>query len=136
MRITSKWQGGLKFVSANDQGHQTIFDVTDEKGNSDGPTPVQVFLEALATCSAIDIVVVLNKRRLKIDSFKCDVEAKRANEHPKIFTDIRINFIISGDGINDREMRRAINLSRDKLCSLLAIIDKSKTQVSMEYEIV
>lgn len=136
MKAALNWQGGFKFFSYDDQHHQTVFDADPEGGPTAGPVPMNLFLQSLTACGAMDIVFILNKRRLKIDKFNIEVETERADEHPKIFTVIKIKYIISGEGINEREMDRAISLSEDKFCSILAMIDKSKTKVDFEYEIV
>ena len=136
MKVNLKYQGGFKFIGFDEQDHKTIFDADPLGGLTDGPTPMNMFLQSLAGCGAIDIVVILKKRRKVIDKFEVEVEAERREQHPRIFTHIKIKYIISGEGITSKEMDRAVTMSEEKLCSVSAMIDKSNTKLDLEYEIV
>lgn len=136
MKIVSDWQrDGLKFIAENESGVRTIFDVPAEGETGSGPTPMEAYLQAMVTCSAVDIVNILKKRRLKLESLRCEAEAEKAELPPKIFTDIRIKFHVSGDGVTSKEMERAVRLSMDKFCSIKAMVDATKTKISVEYHI-
>ena len=136
MKINLKWQENLKFFGYDEQNHKTIFHADPDGGPTEGPTPVNLFLQALAACGAIDIVVVLQKRRKAIDKFEIEVEGEKRDEHPRIFTNIKINYIISGEGIDEKEMERAIKLSEEKLCSVSNMIDRRSTKIEISYKIV
>ena len=136
MQVNLKYQGGLKFFGFDEDDHKTIFQADPDGGPTDGPTPVNLFLQSLAACGAIDIVVVLQKRRKNIDKFEVEVEGDRRDEYPRIFTNIRIKYILSGKGLDDKEMERAIRLSEEKLCSVSNMIDKSNTKIDISYQIV
>ena len=136
MKINLKWQENLKFFGYDEQNHKTIFHADPDGGPTEGPTPVNLFLQALAACGAIDIVVVLQKRRKAIDKFEIEVEGEKRDEHPRIFTNIKINYIISGEGIDEKEIERAIKLSEEKLCSVSNMIDRRSTKIEISYKIV
>jgi len=137
MHISVKWQEGFKFFCYDEKGHQTVMDADPETGgNTDGPTPVEAYMEALAACGGIDILVILKKRRINVTKFDIKLEAERRDKLPKIFTNIKMDYIISGDGLNDKEMNRAVKFSEEKLCSVLAMIDKRNTTVEVNYKIV
>lgn len=136
MKTNLKYQGGLKFIGFDEQEHETIFDADPLGGPTEGPTPVNMYLQALAACGAIDIVVVLKKRRKVIDNFEVEVESERRDTHPKIYTKIKIKYIISGEGITEKEMDRAVSLSEEKLCSVSNMIDRRSTKIDISYKIV
>jgi len=136
MHISANWQGGYKFFCYNEKGHQTVMDADPEThGETDGPIPVEAYMEALAACGGIDILVILKKRRINVTKFNIELEAERRNTLPKIFTNIKMDYIISGDGLNDKEMSRAVKFSEEKLCTVLAMIDKRNTTVELNYKI-
>ncbi len=136
MKVYSEWlKEGLKFEAVNERGVKTMFDAPVEGEAGAGPTPMEAYLQALITCSAVDVVNILRKRRLKIERLRVEAEAEKADKPPKIYTRIDIKFIISGEGIDEKEMERALGLSMDKFCSIKAMIDKTKTEISVSYEI-
>ena len=136
MKTRIKWVEGMEFVAFDKQNHRTVFDSKPTGVETAGPTPMEVFLQALGACSAMDIAHILTKRRKKIDRFTVEVEGIRASDFPKIFTDIKLKFTISGEGIKDYDIQRAVSLSCNKLCSIMAMIDTSKTKINVEYEVV
>jgi putative redox protein len=126
----------MKFFGYDDQHHQTVLDSAEEGILTAGPAPVQIFLQALAGCSGMDIVHILQKRRLEINSFNIEVEGTRLRTSPKIFNRIKIKYIISGAGISREEMERAVSMSINKLCSVIGMIDRNKTEIEIEYKII
>ena len=136
MKLTLEYQDGMKFHSFDDQQHLNIYDSAPAGESTAGPTPMQVFLQALAACAAMDIVAIIKKRRRTIDKFVVEVTGERVDTYPKIYKTINIKYIISGDGINDKEMNRAMDLSVNKLCSIMGMMDRNKTDVKVSYEIV
>ena len=104
MKVRAEWQGGLKFFGYDERGHRSVFDSGPDSENTAGPAPMQMFLEALITCAGMDIVYILRKRRKKIERFFVEVEAERADKHPKIFENIQVKYCAAGEGINEYEM--------------------------------
>jgi len=135
-KVHLEWQGGMKINGYDEQGHKTVYDSGAEGVVTAGPTPMQVFLQVVAACGAMDIVSILEKRRKKIDSFKVEVEGERVDTYPKIYRTIKIKYIVSGLGITDKEMKMAVELSVEKFCSAMAMIDKTKTEIEVAYKII
>ena len=81
----------------------------------------------LAGCTASDIVPILRKKRAPVAGFEVNVTGKEREEHPKIFTDIHVEYVIYGDGIDPADVERAIDLSTTKYCSVSAILKASAT---------
>ena len=135
LKVNLKWNGGNELHGFDENDHQVIYDSAPAGETTAGPTPMQVFLQALAACSAMDILNILKKRRKVLQNFEVLIEGDRVETHPKIYSHIRIKFIVAGDGITDKEMTAAIGLSVNKFCSISAMMDKSKTDIDVTYEI-
>jgi len=136
VKVRLDWQEGMKFHGLDELGHITVYDSGPEGVVTAGPTPMQVFLQAMAACSSMDIVSILEKRRRKIDRFRVEVEGERVETYPKIYKTIRVKYIISGAGITNKEMKMAVDLSVEKFCSVMGMIDRSKTEIIVSYELV
>ena len=135
MKVTSEWQSGWKFRASNECGIYSFYQGLKKGDIPEAPTPVEAFLQALVSCSGVDVVSILEKRRKNIDAFRIEVTAERSDSHPKYFTDIHIEYIVSGDGITPRDVERAIKLSEEKYCSISAMIDRAKTNITSSFRI-
>lgn len=118
MNTSIKWDGKLAFSGITPSGHELKMDTAESLGGENSaPTPVELLLNAVAGCTAIDIVLILEKMRLTLTSFEIEVSGDRAKEHPKRFTDIHLHYILSGE-LDVEKVRKAIKLSKDKYCSV------------------
>ena len=136
MKVSLQWQQEMEIHGFNADNHKTVYDSGPAGATTAGPTPMQVFLHALAACSAMDILNILKKRRKVVKDFRVEIEGERAETHPKIYTSIKIKYIVSGENLTAMEMQKAIDLSTNKLCSISAMMDKSKTDIDVVFEIV
>ena len=116
-----RWIEGLQFVGETDSGHAMVLDATSDEGPATAASPMEVVLIGLATCSAMDIVGILSKRRKELKRFEVVVHANRAADYPRIFTDIELEFVVAGD-FTPTEVARAIKLSETKYCSVAAML--------------
>ncbi|PFM74344.1 peroxiredoxin [Bacillus sp. AFS077874] len=118
MKTSIKWDGKLAFSGIAPSGHEIKMDTSESLGgDNSAPTPVELLINAVAGCTAIDIVLILEKMRLKLTSFEIEVNGERAEEHPKRFTDIHLHYILGGE-LDTEKVRKAIKLSKDKYCSV------------------
>ena len=118
MEIKTDWQGGLSFVSQGESGHEVLMDASRKAGGEDrGARPMELLLHGLAGCMGIDVVMILKKTRAEIEDLEIQVEGKRAEEHPRRFLEITITFNITGKGLNDNNISRAVELSHTRYCS-------------------
>ncbi|ODG90878.1 MULTISPECIES: OsmC family protein [Bacillaceae] len=118
MKTSIKWDGKLAFSGIAPSGHEIKMDTAESLGgDNSAPTPVELLINAVAGCTAIDIVLILEKMRLKLTSFEIEVNGERAEEHPKRFTDIHLHYILGGE-LDAEKVRKAIKLSKDKYCSV------------------
>lgn len=118
MKTTINWNGKMSFSSTTPSGHEVKMDASEEVGGENsGARPTELVLNAVAGCTGIDIISILQKMRLEPTSFHMDIEAHRADDHPKRFTDIHIHYTFEGD-LPEEKVVRAIKLSKDKYCSV------------------
>jgi len=130
-----KWVQGLQFVASADSGHAIVLDAyTDVGGSDSGTRPGELLLIALGSCTGIDVVSILNKMRVKFESFDVEVKAEAAPEHPKMYTEIWVKYTIKGDVPEDK-FKKAIDLSKDRYCSVSALLKKG-AEIHYDYEIV
>ena len=85
-------------------------------------------------CSAYDVVTILRKARQKVRDCSVEIDAERADQEPRVFTRIHVHFIISGDGLSDKQVARAVQLSAGKYCSASIMLGKTAT-ITHDYEI-
>jgi putative redox protein len=116
MAMTTKliWKSELNFTGQNAKGLTTPIDGNTESG----PSPMELLLEAVGGCSAIDVVLILQKMREPFDRLEVTLEGGRNGTEPKYFTAITVYFDVWGDGISNDKVARAINLSFAKYCSV------------------
>jgi putative redox protein len=132
--ITSKWVQGLQFVARGDSGHAIVLDVAPSVGGLDsGNRPGELTLMALGTCTGIDVASILKKMRVEFESFEIEVRGEAAPEHPKVWTEVWVRYRIKGD-IPEDKLKKAIELSRDRYCSVGALFKKA-VEVHYDYEI-
>jgi len=109
------------FAAKANSNHWVIMDTKNEAGgNEAGSTPKELMLMALAGCTSMDVIPILKKKRSPIAAYECNVKGIEREEHPRIFTEIHIEYVFYGDGIRPEDVERAIELSRTKYCSVSA----------------
>ena len=97
-------------------------------GHNAGARPMEMLLMGLGGCSAIDIILILQKQKQEITDFRIHIDGDReANAVPSVFTNIRIHYALSGPNLSEEKVNRAIALSMDKYCSVSAILNKTAT---------
>jgi putative redox protein len=121
---------GLRFVGSTTSGHTVGFD--DDLGNSSA-RPAEVLLASLGACTAMDVLSILRRKRQRVSHYRVLVEGNQANEHPHVFTDIRIVHEFSADEVDSAPARRAIELSAGKYCAISATLSSGLTRISHGY---
>ena len=119
---------GITFVARANSNHWVVMDGSSEFGGSlAGSTPKELVLMALAGCTASDVIPILRKKRVALEKFEIHVRANERDEHPRIFTDIHVEYVFHGNNLNTTDLERAIELSTTKYCSVSAILRASAT---------
>ena len=117
---------GNTFAAKSGSNHWVMMDAKAEVGGSEGAsTPKELVLMALAGCTSMDVIPILKKKKSPVIGYECNVKGVERDEHPKIFTEIHIEYVFYGDGIKSEDVERAIDLSTAKYCSVSAILSAS-----------
>ncbi len=117
---------GVTLIARGNSNHWITMDgSSDFGGSSAGPSPKELVLIALAGCTANDVIPILRKKKTPLDNLEINVTGAERDEHPRIFTDIHVEYIFHGDGIDPRDVERAIELSTTKYCTVSAILGAS-----------
>jgi len=135
MKAMLKQVDGLSLVGKAGSNHWITMDGAPESGGSAaGPTPMELVLLGLGGWTSMDVISILQKMRMPLDGYECHLEAERAADHPKVFTNIKVKFVFYGKGISKEAVERAIELSESKYCSVSAMLAKT-AEIVTEYEI-
>lgn len=122
------WHKGLSFTGTADSGYTLPLDGKKEVGGSDGGfLPMEMFVIGLAGCTGMDVISILEKMRQEVTGFEVKVHADRVESHPKIFSEIMIEYIIMGKNLDPASVEKAVMLSETKYCPGQAILAKSAT---------
>ena len=129
--ITATWKGEMTFVGQNTVGGTVQMGPLDGKP---GVGPMQLLLVAIAGCTGIDIVSILQKKRANLTDMQVKVAGKRADDYPMIWTYIHITYLLWGNCIKAKDVEQSIELSENKYCSVGIMLGKS-AKISSEYKI-
>jgi putative redox protein len=115
-----KWTDGLQFVARAGEGPAVILDSSD---GASGASPMQLVLMGVAGCTAIDIVVILKKKRVRLSRFEITITGEQAEDNPRRYTKINIAYSLYGKDIKPKAVEQAITLSEQKYCSAMASLN-------------
>ncbi len=136
MKARARWLDGMAFASETGSGHRLTVDGPPDLGGQErGPRPMELMLQSLGCCSAVDVVYILERGRHPVSDCEVEVEAERAETPPKVFTAIHLHFRVSGEGLKDAAVARAVQLSAEKYCSASIMLAKA-CPVTHSYEVV
>lgn len=135
MNAEVRWQGGMTFSGTADSGFEVSLGAHPSVGGADdGFRPMELMAVSLAGCTAMDVISILKKKRQEITGFHVTVEAQRAQEHPKVLTAALIHYEVTGRGVTEAAVRRAIELSAERYCPAQAMLNQVMP-MSLEYAI-
>lgn len=126
--------GGEAFEVTAGSGQTLVLDATDGQPRR-GQTPVEAVLSALAGCTGADVISMLRKARQDVTDYRVEVRGVRAEEHPRVYTEVDVVHIVTGRDLRESAVRRAVDLSSTKYCSVSAMLACGAT-VTHRYEIV
>ena len=135
METKVTWKSRLSFDGVNISGFKVPLG-TDPAvgGDNDGFRPMELIAIGLAGCTAMDTISILQKKRQDVTAFEVVVHTERAEEHPKVFTNITLEYLIEGHQVDPAAVERAIELSATKYCPAQAMLEKA-AQIEHKYSI-
>lgn len=114
--------------------HTVRIDTAGLLGDDSGPSPKKILLSALAGCTGMDVVSLLKKMRVSFTDFEMDIDADLTEEHPKVYSEIRILYRVFGTQLNKDKVKKAVDLSQEKYCGVSAMLEKnSPITYNIEY---
>lgn len=133
-KVSCNYKSGMAFTH-NINNHQFITDTSSTDGGTDsGPGPKKLMLSSLAGCTGIDVVSILNKMRVSFNQFSIEVEAQLTEEDPKIYDKVTVIYRIKLAADDQIKMEKAVNLSAEKNCGVMAMFKKfADVQTKIEY---
>ena len=132
--VKVKWIDRMKFYAVGKSGHGVLMDASSDVGGDDtAAKPMEFFLFSLGGCTGIDVVAILKKMRVEIEEFWMEISSERRAEHPKYYTSVEIVYHFVGCNLPFEKIKKAVDLSQNKYCSVSAMIKKF---AHLSYEIV
>lgn len=127
-----QWGGDEFFIGISPSGHAVTIDTKGER--SSAPSPMELLMIALGGCTAVDVVSILEKKRLRVTSYRVEVRGERRAEHPRAFQKLEVRHILRGEGLTEEAVKRAVELSSEKYCSVAATL-RGTAEIVTSYEI-
>jgi putative redox protein len=122
------WKSGMSFDAITNSGFKIALDTTvDHGGGGTGPSPMELVLVSLGGCTAMDVISILQKKRQEVTNFEILLHGERSAEHPKVYKDVTIEFVVTGHAIDREAVERAVELSETKYCSVSGMVSKTAT---------
>jgi putative redox protein len=135
VKLRVNWQGDVRFESKTGSGHTITTDgPEDAGGNNAGPRPMEMMLLGVGGCSAYDVVHILKRGRVEVSDCVAELEAERAPDPPRVFTRIKMHFRVSGPGISEKKVARAVKLSAEKYCSASIMLSRGGVAIEHSFE--
>ena len=135
-RVRVRWAGRRQMIAWDERGHATVMDApAGHSGEGTGARPIDVFLQALGACTAMDVVSIAAKKRQAIDDYRIHLRGDQRDEYPQVYTAIDVVHEVTGVDISEAAIRRSIELSATKYCPVSAMISAGATVVHHRYRI-
>ncbi|MGN5114211.1 OsmC family protein [Aeromonas jandaei] len=131
MKAKVSWVEGMKFVGESESGHKVILDGANP---GEGASPLEMVLLAVGGCSSIDVVSILEKARQVVTACHVELDGERVDSVPRVFEKINLHFVVTGKGLAEKQVARAVELSMEKYCSVSLMLEKT-VQITHSYQI-
>ncbi len=126
----------MQFVGDSGSGHAIVMDSDPSVGGKNtGPRPVELLLIASGGCTGMDVISILRKKKQDVTGLEINVKGNKAEEFPKKLTEITIEYIVKGRNISEEAVKRAVELSMNKYCSVKATLEGS-AKIHYSYKII
>jgi putative redox protein len=127
---------GMAFEATADTGHTVTLDSAEEAGGRNlGFRPMELILMGLGGCTGMDVISILRKMQQQVTSYEVRLHGDRSDQHPKVYTDITVEHVVTGRALAEASVRRAVELSATKYCPASAMLSKA-ARVTHMYRIV
>lgn len=126
MKAKATWENDMAFTATTDDRFSVRMDASEIVGGHDsGFRPTDLLAIGLAGCTGMDVISILKKKRQQVTAFQVLVNAQKAEEHPRVFTQIQIEYVVTGKDIDPSAVERAVELSETRYCPSIAMLGKT-----------
>jgi putative redox protein len=133
--VNVKWEGGMRFIATTEEGDTLTMDTGPEGGGEGhGFRPAKLVLVGLGGCTGMDIIWILKRQRQEVTGLEMKVTGTRRKKEPTYYEDIQIEYVVRGRNLRESSVKRAIDLSEKKYCSVRAIF-RPDVKVTTTYRI-
>jgi len=133
--VNVKWNGGMRFTATTEEGESLTMDTDAESGGEGhGFRPVKLVLVGLGGCTGMDIVWILKRQRQEVTGLEMKVTGTRRKKDPRYYEDVQIEYVVRGRTLRESAVKRAIELSEQKYCSVRGIF-RPEVKVTTSYRI-
>lgn len=133
LKATVRYAGDEFFIGTSPSGHAQAIDTKGDRHAA--PTPMEMLLVAVAACTAVDVISILQKKRQDVTDYNVDITGVRADEHPRKYTAFQVHHIVHGRSVSADAVESAIELSDTKYCSVAATV-RPTAEITTTYEII
>lgn len=130
--VEAVWEGGMRFRALPGSGHEVR---ADDRGSDTAPRPTELILAALAMCTGMDIVSILDKKRQDYERYLVHATSAQREAYPQVFTRIDLIHEVIGPGVTEAAVRRCIELSATKYCPVSAMLAMGETEIHHGYRV-
>ena len=128
-----QFAGDDKFLAYTPSGHLVTIDT--DSARSSAPSPMELLLLALGSCTAVDVVSILKKKRQNVTNYRVQVSGQRRDDHPRRYERMEVHHIVTGRNISEQSVAQAIELSERKYCSVAATL-RPGAEIFSSYEVI
>lgn len=133
--VNVKWEGGMRFVATTEESNSLMMDADPESGGEGrGFRPVKLMLVGLGGCTGMDIIWILKRQRQDVSGLEMNLTGTRRKKDPRYYENIHIEYVVRGRGLKESAVKRAIELSEQKYCSVRGIF-RPEVKVTTAYRI-
>ncbi len=133
MKASVHYAGDEFFIGTSPNGVSVAIDTKGDRHSA--PSPMEMLLMAVAACTAVDVISILEKKRQVVTNYKVEIEGERAEDHPRKFVRFNVNHIVHGRSVSEKALADAIKLSDEKYCSVAATV-RPTAEITTSYKIV
>ena len=130
---TIQFAGNDFFLGISPSGHAQVIETNSARGTA--ASPLELLMLALGSCTGVDVISILQKKRQHVTDYRIEVSGERRDEFPKSFTKLMVKHVVSGRGVTEQAVARAIELSETKYCSVAATL-RGGVEIVTSYEII
>ena len=133
MQAQVKWVGDDRFLGLTDSNNSVVMDAGS--GDKSAASPMELVLMGVGGCSSVDVVSILKKARQDVTDCRVDIKAERASGIPAVFTRVHLHFVVKGREVKESQVKRAVDLSAEKYCSVSIMLGKA-VDITHSFEVI